>query len=262
MSIERVKYDQSFTNEVVLPPEDKQPDYSGMVDHGAIGVFENFVKWEFCDAVIDSFEFWYGKKHIEEVKVTEVAGKELKLSPNGDGSEQFNEYGDFGRKDQQLYLEICDPSLAMEVNQAVGGAFEIYAKKWKGLLDSSDPVSSWTCKVQKTNSGGGYHVWHSENGSFLYRDRVLTWMIYLNDIPLENGGATDFFHQEISFQPKKGTVVLWPATYTHVHRGSFLTGDVSKYIATGWFSREPGQVTNRILGEKGGRIQPTDKLNA
>jgi len=46
-----------------------------------------------------------------------------------------------------------------------------------------------------------------------------------------------------------------------VHRGSFLTGDVSKYIATGWFSREPGQVTNRILGEKMGKIQPKDELN-
>ena len=248
-------------SEVILDEKFKQPDFSGMKDYGAIGVFDNFVKWEFCDAVVDSFEFWFGKKHIEEVKVTEVAGRELTLSPTSDGTKQFAEYGDLGRKDKQLYLEICDPALAMEVNQAVGGAFEIYAKKWKGLLDSSDPLSSWTCKIQKTSSGGGYHVWHSENGSFLYRERVLTRMKYLNDIPLENGGATDFFHQEVSFQPKKGTVVLWPAAYTHVHRGSFLTGDVSKYIATGWFSREPGGVTNRILGEKMGKIQPKDELN-
>ena len=260
MSIERVKYDQSTRNEVVLPPEDKQPEFTGMVDHGAIGVFDNFVKWEFCDAIIDSFEFWYGKKHVEDVKVTEVAGKELTLSPKGDGGKQFPQ-GGLGRKDQQLYLEICDPALAMEINQAVGGAFELYAKKWKGILDSADPVSSWTCKIQKTNSGGGYHIWHSENGSFLYRDRVLTWIIYLNDVPMECGGATDFFHQEISFQPKKGTVVLWPAAYTHVHRGAFLTGSVSKYIATGWFSREPGDVTNRILGEKMGKLQPKDQLN-
>jgi len=114
MSIERVNYDQSFANKVVLPPEDKQPDYNGMRDYGAIGVFDNFVKWEFCDAIIDSFEFWYGKKHVEEVKVCEVEGKKLSVSPLGDGSKQFNEYGDFGRKDQQLYLEICDPSLAMK----------------------------------------------------------------------------------------------------------------------------------------------------
>ena len=91
--------------EVVLD-DYKQPDFTGMVDHGAIGVFDNFVKWDFCDAIIDSFEFWYSKKHIEEVKVTEVAGKELTLSPTSDGSKQFGKKGDLGRKDQQLYLSL------------------------------------------------------------------------------------------------------------------------------------------------------------
>ena len=74
-------------------------------------------------------------------------------------------------------------------------------------------------------------------------------MIYLNDIPYENGGATDFYHQKTSFQPKKGTVVLWPAAYTHMHRGAFLTGNMSKYIATGWFIREPGNVTEKTLSQ-------------
>ena len=248
---------------VVLSDEFKQPEFSDMVDHGAIGVFDNFVKWEFCDSVIDSFEYWYNKKHIKEdtdVKVTTFGDQELSLSPYGEGQKQFND-NQLQRRDKQLYLEIADPCMAMEVNRTVGAAFEIYAKKYKGILDSSDPVSSWTCKIQKTTSGGGYHTWHSENGSFLYRDRVVTWMIYLNDIPLENGGATDFFHQEISFQPKKGTVVLWPAAYTHVHRGSFLTGNTSKYIATGWFSREPGDVTNRKLGELTGQLAPKEMLN-
>mgnify|MGYP001162382539 FL=1 len=251
-------------SEVILDDKLKQPEFKGMVDHGAIGVFDNFVKWEFCDSVVDSFEYWYKRKHIEkedlDVNVTTYNGREIKLNPMSEGGKQFTQ-GSLGRKDDQLYLEISDPAMAMEINQIVGGCFELYAKKYKGILDSCDPVSSWTCKIQRTNSGGGYHIWHSENGSFLYRDRVLTWMIYLNDIPFENGGATDFFHQEISFQPKKGTVVLWPAAYTHVHRGAFLTGDVSKYIATGWFSREPGDVTNRILGEKSGRILPREMLN-
>ena len=64
-------------------------------------------------------------------------------------------------------------------------------------------------------------------------------MIYLNDIPVENGGATDFLHQKVSLQPSKGTVVMWPAAYTHMHRGAFLTGDIDKYISTGWFCRDP-----------------------
>ena len=44
-------------------------------------------------------------------------------------------------------------------------------------------------------------------------------------------------------------------------RDRFLTGNISKYIATGWFSREPGDVTNRILGEKSGKIAPKNTLN-
>ena len=36
---------------------------------------------------------------------------------------------------------------------------------------------------------------------------------------------------------------------------------ISKYIATGWFSREPGDVTNRKLGELSGQLAPKDMLN-
>ena len=256
--------------EVILPEQDKQPEFSDWQDHGAIGVFDNLVKWEFCDSVVESFEFWYNKKYImgddssAYTKVTTFEEKELGLDHFMDGDKQFkhgNLRGGMGRKDKQLYLEIADATMAMEINRAVGGAFELYAQKYLGIIDCADPVSSWTCKIQKTDPGGGYHVWHSENGSFLYRDRVVTWMIYLNDIPYENGGGTDFYHQEMSFQPKKGTVVLWPAAYTHVHRGAFLTGDKPKYIATGWFSREPGDVTNKHLGEITGKLQKRERLN-
>ena len=90
-------------------------------------------------------------------------------------------------------------------------------------------------KFKKLKSGG----WHCENGQFLYRDRVLAWMVYLNTVPSQNGGGTDFLHQKLTLQPEAGTIVLWPASYTHVHRGGFLTGNVDKYIATGWFIREP-----------------------
>ena len=42
-------------------------------------------------------------------------------------------------------------------------------------------------------------------------------------------------------------MVMWPACYTHMHRGAFLSGDAVKYIATGWFLREPGNVTETVL---------------
>ena len=32
-----------------------------------------------------------------------------------------------------------------------------------------------------------------------------------------------------------------------MHRGGFLTGDINKYIVTGWFNREPGQSARNLL---------------
>ena len=227
------------------------------IDH--IGVFKNFVNPEFCQSLIKAFDYWYDLKYIKSLEWSNEINN-YSHGANNEGETQF-EKGGMGRKDKQFFLEVADPTLAMQVNGAVGQAFELYAKEYKGILDCADPVSSWTTKVQKTEPGGGYHMWHCENGNFMYRDRVLTWMIYLNDIPYENGGATDFYHQKISFQPTEGTIVLWPACYTHMHRGAFLTGDIAKYIATGWFLREPGEVTNRTLGELSGQLQPKEKLN-
>mgnify|MGYP001163757516 CR=1 FL=1 len=37
----------------------KQPEFTEMEDYGHIGVFKNFVKYEFCDTVISAFDDWY-----------------------------------------------------------------------------------------------------------------------------------------------------------------------------------------------------------
>ena len=199
-----------------------------LVDH--IGIFENAVPDDMCDAVMGAFQIWTDQKYTAS------------------GEDHFED-GILGRKDKQLYLESVDLKMAMQLNTFVGQCFEQYAKHYQGLVQDNDPLSSWVTKVQKTEAGGGYHKWHCENGVFMYRDRVLTWMIYLNDIPPENGGATEFLYQKLALHPTKGTVVLWPAAYTHMHRGGFLTGDVDKYIATGWFLREPGNVSSKVLSE-------------
>jgi hypothetical protein len=204
-----------------------------VIDH--IGIFENAVPDEFCDVIIQACDAWINKKMTPDVKPWVASGEN-----------QFVE-GNMCRKDEQLYLEAVDLKLAMQLNTFVGKAFEEYATEYSGIVQNSDPVSSWTTKVQKTVAGGGFHKWHCENGVYMYRDRVVTWMVYLNDIPAENGGATDFLYQKLSLHPKKGTLVLWPAAYTHMHRGGFLTGPIDKYIATGWFIREPGAVTDNFL---------------
>jgi hypothetical protein len=56
-------------------------------------------------------------------------------------------------------------------------------------------------------------------------------MMYLNDV--DDGGETEFLYQSKRYKPVKGRVLIWPAGFTHVHRGNPpLSGE--KYIATSW----------------------------
>ena len=84
---------------------------------------------------------------------------------------------------------------------------------------------------------GGYHHWHSEvfphpnpvNSDPLHR--VLLWMFYLNDV--EEGGETSFYFQQQNIPPKKGTLVIAPAGFTHTHKGQVPISN-DKFILTSW----------------------------
>tara|TARA_B100002019_G_C21245805_1_gene588184 strand:+ start:458 stop:1057 length:600 start_codon:yes stop_codon:yes gene_type:complete len=86
--------------------------------------------------------------------------------------------------------------------------------------------------VQKTEPKEGYHTFHSENHDWDTQQRVLAWMVYLNDI--DDGGETEFLYQQVKVKPKAGRVVIWPGGFTHLHRGNPPMSN--KYIATGWYA--------------------------
>jgi hypothetical protein len=61
--------------------------------------------------------------------------------------------------------------------------------------------------------------------------RYLAYTVYLNTV--EEGGETEFLYQKQRLKPEAGTLAIWPAAWTHVHRGNPpLSG--SKYIITTW----------------------------
>jgi hypothetical protein len=63
-------------------------------------------------------------------------------------------------------------------------------------------------------------------------------MLYLNSLTLDEAGETEFLYQQLRLQPQENTMILWPASYTHAHRGNTVFGNNSKYIVTGWFYYE------------------------
>lgn len=100
---------------------------------------------------------------------------------------------------------------------------------------SHSQIRATSMKMQRVEPGGGYHVWHSEQGNGDQAHRVLVYMLYLNTLEPHEAGETEFLYQKERYNPTENTMILWPASYTHVHRGNTVLGDRSKYIVTGWF---------------------------
>ncbi|MGS0675873.1 2OG-Fe(II) oxygenase [Shewanella sp. 125m-1] len=95
---------------------------------------------------------------------------------------------------------------------------------------------SGSINIQKyLQAKGGYPHWHSEQFPQVSHNealhRVVLYMFYLNDV--EEGGETEFYYQNKLIKPKKGTMVIAPAGFTHSHRGN-IPKSHDKYIATSW----------------------------
>ena len=110
---------------------------------------------------------------------------------------------------------------------------------------AADTVEFGICEhegvnVQRYLPGEGYYKWHFERGRGDYpiNNRHLVWMTYLNDV--EEGGGTEFLHQEYSTTAKKGKTLVWPVDWTHTHRG-IVAPNETKYIITGWLNFHPQQ---------------------
>ena len=111
--------------------------------------------------------------------------------------------------------------------------FEEYTSNFSVLKDGK--INASVMKLQRTSPGGGYHIWHGEQGNKISSSRVIVYMLYLNTLTQEEAGETEFLYQQTRLRPQKNTMVVWPAAFTHAHRGNVVYGENCKYIVTGWF---------------------------
>jgi len=200
-----------------------------------IGIYENAFSDNFCDEVVSFFE----KNSSSHFTRDEYWG-DNKLS-----SEDVSVELEHFKKDHPDYSYVHN--IKSQINNKIGDLyFTQYYKKYPSIPPS---IRLETIKLQRTYPTQGYHVWHSEAPKFLkianehknpeetneqnqeQLHRFGAYTIYLNDV--EEGGETEFLYQSLRVKPKKGTLCIFPAYFTHTHRGNPpLSG--GKYIATSW----------------------------
>ena len=104
-----------------------------------------------------------------------------------------------------------------------------YLKKFSTL--GKEKLLIYDTKIKKIPMGGGFHDWHYENMGMQTSHRRFVVQLYLNDN--FEGGETEFLYQNRRESAKEGEVLIFPAGYTHTHRGNPPIGG-TKYLITTW----------------------------
>lgn len=182
-----------------------------------IGSYSSIVDSDYCKEIMKEFDYFHD------------------LGATFCGDRQFPE-GLAGRFDYALDLNYMGnvtmgTDYSEILNAKLRDCFEEYRRVYPTLRRRS--YFSTSQKVQKTPAGGGYHVWHSEDGPGTNSCRIAVWMLYLNDD--YKGGETEFLYYQKRVQPERGKLIIWPAGYTHAHKGN-MVNEGMKYVITGWFN--------------------------
>lgn len=187
-----------------------------------IGVYDNVFPEGYCQHLIQQFDF------------LEAAG----VGSNRIKSENAKRHI---KNDHQISLSFKGQQTEPFENQSIVSLFfdglqkcyDDYTSNFSVLMDYQ--IRASIMKMQRTCPGGGYHVWHGEQGNGDHANRVVVYMLYLNTLESHEAGETEFLYQKKRFSPIENRMLLWPAAYTHAHRGNAVFGERSKYIVTGWF---------------------------
>ena len=109
-----------------------------------------------------------------------------------------------------------------------------YMREFPVLGEASDKLGFLEPpQMQYYQPGGAFHGAHYESSGLDLGHRVLAFQTFLNDI--EEGGGTYFTFQDHLVRPAKGKTLIWPAGFTHTHKGEVAPRE-EKYIITGWIS--------------------------
>jgi hypothetical protein len=187
-----------------------------------IGMYENIYDDGFCSHMISEFERIRVNGHCGNRQDSEGTPKTSKQDEFYFLNLKNHKFSDFNGE--------CPTEIFFDGLQK---CFEHYTSEYDILKDIN--VKCTTVKMQKSTPGSGYHVWHAEQGPGDSANRVLTYILYLNTLEDTAAGETEFLYQRIRIPPKENSLVIWPAAYTHAHRGNVVHGKDSKYIITGWF---------------------------
>ena len=130
-----------------------------------------------------------------------------------------------------------DSKIDRELYRLVNRAFNTYVDMF-GVLRSFS-INDTSYFVTRYPKGEGFYDWHIDAANEATINRIFSCVVYLNTV--DEGGETEFFYQKLSVKPKKGRLILFPSSWTHLHRGAAPVSS-DKFIMTTFLTHQRSQL--------------------
>lgn len=108
-------------------------------------------------------------------------------------------------------------------------------------------------KIKRYSGDEGDHFdWHqdycTDDNYGRGASRYLSYIWYLNSV---DGGETEFING-LQIQPEVGKLIIFPATWTYIHRGKTPPPNTTKYICSGFLYAQSNPYINDIQKQNSG----------
>lgn len=173
--------------------------------------FEDLFAADFCQQIINSFESDPNKRAGRAY----TPGDQLKVN-----SDKIS-------TDLEISSSKAWASIHDEIYRKVSAALNGYISHAPGLQVA--PLQWTGCNIKRYDKGVGEFKWHFDTLHQSTITRQLAFVIYLNSV--DEGGETEFHHQQIKAKPRQGNAIIFPTFWTHMHRGCIPISH-DKYIIT------------------------------
>ena len=180
----------------------------------------NFIgSWIIESSICDEIITYYEKNELKQIQGGTSKGIDLNVKDRQDIA--------IRPKD----LKSPENEILKRYFENLFDCYKDYNLQWPFLASMVNNLEIGSFNIGKYKPGQHFQKIHCERSSLDTLHRLFAFMTYLNDV--EEGGSTFFNHYDLEIKPKRGLTILWPAEWTHSHKGNILKSGL-KYIITGW----------------------------
>ena len=179
-----------------------------------IHIIDNNLSPELCEMIIDKYE------QDDRIELGTVGG-------NHDVRKSL-------KKCDELYITTLEDwhDIDHMIYEATTVAIEEYSDIISQYVEMGLNLTSDTgYKIKSYVPHDEYYHWHYD---WDHQSRAISLLWYLNDV--DEGGETQFMSGE-TIKPKQGRLVIFPSTWTYVHRGLAPISN-KKYAMTSFIKSE------------------------